>query len=200
MIFSKVKILIVIFVGLLLFNNIRLQNKVNKLDNQVAVAMNNAKAWESIANKNIDNARVLELTLNDFKQSNDSLIQVTKNQQKQLNIKDKQLRQVASTETVIRDTTKIIVKDTNFCVELKPNQLTTITVARKDSTLTHTMEILNHQDLFVYETKSYRRSYKNWFQRLLHFDFKRDKIQQYQIINSNDLIKVTDTRVIHISK
>ena len=153
MIFSKVKLAIAVIFSLLLFNNVRLAKKVNDLDKQVGIAMNNAQVWENIANQNRNEARLLELTVNDFKNSNDSLIKVARDQQKKLNIKDKQLRQVASTETVIRDTTVRIIpsKEKDFCVELKPNQLTTITVARKDSVFTHTMEILNHQDLFVYE-------------------------------------------------
>lgn len=202
MIISKVKIAMIVFIGALLFNNVRLQKKVNDLDEQVGIAMNNAKVWADIANQNRNEARILELKIEDFKNSNDSLIQVTRDQQKKLKIKDKQLRQVASNETVIRDTITQVLpsKEKDFCVELKPNQLTTITVARKDSIFTHTMEILNHQDLFIYEDKVYRRHYKNWFQRLLHFDFKKDKISKYQIVNSNDLIQVIDTRVIHISE
>ena len=156
MIFSKVKIAIAVIFSLLLFNNVRLAKKVNDLDKQVGIAMNNAQVWENIANQNRNEARLLELTVNDFKNSNDSLIKVARDQQKKLKIKDKQLRQVASTETVIRDTTVRIIpsKEKDFCVELKPNQLTTITVARKDSVFTHTMEILNHQDLFVYGSTS----------------------------------------------
>lgn len=200
MILTKVKIIVVSLMGILLFNNVRLQTKVNTLDKQVEIAMNNAKAWEQIANKTIDDNTVLELTLNDFKKSNDSLVNVNNLQRKQLRIKDEQLRQVIAVETVIRDTITSVIKDADFLVELKPNQLTTITVSRKDSILTHTMEILNHQDLYVYETKHYRRDYKNWFQRLMHFDFKKNKTIKYQIINSNDLIKTTGTRVINISK
>lgn len=202
MIFSKLKILAVIFVGLLLFNNFRLANKVNKLNEQVAVSMNNAQAWEDIANKSVEKSRVLQLTVEEFKQSNDSLIKVAKEQQKELKIKDKQLRQVSSVETAIRDTTvKIVpIENKDFAIELKPNQLTTINVTRKDSVLTHTMEILNHQDLFVYEEKVWRNQYKNFFQRLIHFDFKKDKISKYQIVNSNNLIKVLDTRIINISE
>ena len=123
MIFSKVKIAIAVIFSLLLFNNVRLAKKVNDLDKQVGIAMNNAQVWENIANQNRNEARLLELTVNDFKNSNDSLIKVARDQQKKLKIKDKQLRQVASTETVIRDTTVRIIpsKEKDFCVELKPN-------------------------------------------------------------------------------
>lgn len=202
MIISKVRIIVAVAICLLTLNNIRLVKKTKDLDKQVGIAMNNAQAWQDIANQNKNEARLLELNIEDFKNSNDSLIKIARDQQKKLNIKDKQLRQVASTETVIRDTTVQIIpsEERDFCIELKPNQLTTIKVARKDSVVTHTMEILNHQDLFIYEDKVYRRHYKNWFQRLIRFDFKKDKINKYQIVNSNNLIQVLDTRVIHISE
>lgn len=199
---SKIKVLIIIVFSLLFINNIRLQNKVNSLDKELARSMNNASTWENIANSNIDNNNTLELTIQEYKNSNDSLIKVINDQQEKLKIKDNQLYQIASTETVIRDTIveKIPINNTDFTIELKPNQLTTITVSRKDSIFTHTMEILNRQDLFIYTKKVYRNQYKNFFQRLIHFDFKKDKVNRYQIINSNDLIKVIDTRVINISE
>lgn len=199
---SKIKVLIIIAFGLLFINNIRLHNKVNLLDNELANALSNSKAWENIANSNNENNNTLELTIQEYKNSNDSLIRIINDQQEKLKIKDNQLRQVTSTETIIRDTIveKIPINDTNFTIELKPNQLTTITVSRKDSILTHTMEILNRQDLFIYTKKVYRNQYKNFFQRLIHLDFKKDKINRYQIVNSNDLIKVIDTRVINISE
>ena len=199
---SKIKVLIIIVFSLLFINNIRLQNKVKSLDKELARSMNNASTWENIANSNIDNSNTLELTIQEYKNSNDSLIKVINDQQEKLKIKDNQLYQIASTETVIRDTIveKIPINDTDFTIELKPNQLTTIAVSRKDSIFTHTMEILNRQDLFIYTKKVYRNQYKNFFQRLIHFDFKKDKVNRYQIINSNDLIKVIDTRVINISE
>ena len=199
---SKIKVLIIIAFSLLFINNIRLQNKVNSLDKELARSINNASTWENIANSNIDNNNTLKLTIQEYKNSNDSLIRIINDQQEKLKIKDNQLHQVTSTETVIRDTIveKIPINDTDFTIELKPNQLTTITVSRKDSILTHTMEILNRQDLFIYTKKVYRNQYKNFFQRLIHFDFKKDKINKYQIVNSNDLIKVIDTRVINISE
>ena len=199
---SKIKVLIIIAFSLLFINNIRLQNKVNSLDKELARSINNASTWENIANSNIDNNNTLKLTIQEYKNSNDSLIRIINDQQEKLKIKDNQLHQVTSTETIIRDTIveKIPINDTNFTIELKPNQLTTITVSRKDSILTHTMEILNRQDLFIYTKKVYRNQYKNFFQRLVHFDFKKDRINKYQIVNSNDLIKVIDTRVINISE
>ena len=42
---SKVKIALIVLIGLLLGNNIRLQKKVNTLDEQVATALNNTQTW-----------------------------------------------------------------------------------------------------------------------------------------------------------
>ena len=91
MIFSKVKLAIAVIFSLLLFNNVRLAKKVNDLDKQVGIAMNNAQVWENIANQNKNEARLLELTVNDFKNSNDSLIKVARDQQKKLKIKDNEI-------------------------------------------------------------------------------------------------------------
>ena len=128
-----------------------------------------------------------------------SKIQELRKQSKELKIKDKKLKEVASVETIISDTiTQEIPVDRNFTVELKPNQLTTIKIARIDSMITHVLDIKNRQDLFIYEEKVWRK--KGFFRRLFTLNFKKDIIPHYQIVNSNPLIQVTDTRVIKISK
>ena len=101
----------------------------------------------------------------------------------------------------MKDTTtvKIITKEVDFTKELKLNSLTTITVSRKDSILTTILDLKNQQILIVEEKKEYRNKYKNGWQRFWHFDWKKDKVQKYQIKNTNDLIKVTDTRVIKMA-
>ena len=101
----------------------------------------------------------------------------------------------------MKDTTtvKIITKEVDFTKELKLNSLTTITVSRKDSILTTILDLKNQQILIVEEKKEYRNKYKNGWQRFWHFDWKKDRVQKYQIKNTNDLIKVTDTRVIKMT-
>ena len=101
----------------------------------------------------------------------------------------------------MKDTTtvKIITKEVDFTKELKLNSLTTITVSRKDSILTTILDLKNQQILIVEEKKEYRNKYKNLWKRFWHFDWKKDRVQKYQIKNTNDLIKVTDTRVIKMT-
>lgn len=183
-------------------SNVYLKKKVDRLDNELGIAKSNIIQYENLVSQSKDNNRVLQLTIDDFRQSNDSLIQEIHKTKDLLKIKDKQLTQALSATTLLTDTiTKVIpAKEKDFSVELKPNQLTTIKISRVDSILTCIPEIYNRQDLFVYKKKVWRNRRKNWFQRLIHFDFKKDLIENYQIINTNELIQVVDTRVINISK
>jgi hypothetical protein len=91
---------------------------------------------------------------------------------------------------VIKHDTTVIVNDKDFDVVIKPNELTTIEIIKKDSLLNHKLDIQNDQALFITSKKVYRKEYKNWFRRLLHFDFKKRLVYEYQINNTNDLIRV----------
>lgn len=197
----KLKSILIGIIALLSIVSYNLYNKVNELDKQLSNALNNIQQYQSIVNEVQDENRVLQLTIDDFNLSKDSVLQELSITKDSLNIKNKELKQAMSATTLITDTIiQQIPIETNFNVELKPNQLTTIKISRVDSTITCIPEIYNHQDLFIYNKKVYRNRYKNWFQRLIHFDFKKDKIQRYQIVNSNNLLKVLDTRVVSISE
>lgn len=197
----KLKSILIGIIALLSIVSYNLYNKVNELDKQLSNALNNVQQYQSIVSEVQDENRVLQLTIDDFNLSKDSVLQELSITKDSLKIKDKELKQAISATTLITDTIiQQIPMETNFNVELKPNQLTTIKISRVDSTITCIPEIYNHQDLFIYNKKVYRNRYKNWFQRLIHFDFKKDKIQRYQIVNSNNLLKVLDTRVVSISE
>lgn len=201
MILMKLKSILIGVIALLSIVSYNLYNKVNELDKQLSNALNNVQQYQSIVSEVQDENRVLQLTIDDFNLSKDSILQELSLTKDSLNIKNKELKQAMSATTLITDTiVQQIPIETNFNVELKPNQLTTIKISRVDSILTCIPEIYNHQDLFIYNKKVYRNRYKNWFQRLIHFDFKKDKIQKYQIVNSNNLLKVLDTRVVSISE
>lgn len=194
----------VLFIAIITYfgiSNYILRSKINQLDKDLNNARNNVEAYQSILSKEKDENRVLKLNIEDFKHCNDSIINELSKVQDQLKIKDKKLKEVMSISTVLTDTiVKTIPVDRNFYVELQSNPLTTIKINRMDSVITCIPEIYNHQDLFIIENKVYRKKYKNLFQRLLHLDFKKDKIETYKIINSNGLMRVLDTRIIKITK
>lgn len=198
---NKIRALIVLVLIYFGISNYTLRNKLSKLDNELGISKSNVEYYQNALSNSKEQNRVLQLNINDFKSSNDSLINELNKTKDQLKIKDSSLKAVAGISTVFRDTiTDTISVDRDFYVELKSNELTTIKIKRKEGQITCIPEIFNHQDLFIIEEKVYRNKYKNWFQRLVHFDFKKDNIQNYKIINSNNCIQVLDTRIIKISQ
>ena len=57
------------------------------------------------------------------------------------------------------------------------------------------LDIKNTQYLYTYKTKEYKNK-KNFFKRLFTFDFKKVEKYKYKIINTNDLLKESDIRII----
>ena len=198
-IFTKLLLAAVIALGL---TCVWQGNKIKTQDARISQIYNNYKYYESQFNGTEKENRVLQLTVNELKLSKDSLVQAVNKAKKELKVKDQNLKEAHVINTEMKDTTtvKIITKEVDFTKELKLNSLTTITVSRKDSILTTILDLKNQQILIVEEKKEYRNKYKNGFVRFLHFDWKRDKVKKYSIINSNPLIKVTDTRVLEIPK
>ena len=192
------KLAVTIIIGLAAFCFYQ-SKKIQVLDERLGQVTNNYEYYQSLTSRLRDDNRTLQLKMVYLNNSNDSLLQTAKEVQKELKIKDKNLQQVQVINTEMKDTiTKIITKEVDFKEDLKLNPLTTITVERKDSILTAILDLRNSQVLFVEEKKEYRNKYKNWFQRLLKFDWKKDVIRNYQIYNSNELIKVTETRVVEL--
>ena len=174
-----------IFAAFVVLQHSQLVNKNKEIDRLNNNILYYQEQQDTLKNDN----RVLRLTIDEFKDSKDSIITQLNDVRKELKIKDKQLVQAQSqTQQIIVDTA-IIVKEDNFEKVIKPNELTSIIIAKTDSILTAKIDIKNTQTLFLSSKKEYKRQYKNWFRRLLKFDFKKQK-------NSNELIKVTDTKLI----
>lgn len=189
-------IVISILTAILFYQHDQLQKKNLEIDR----VTNNYEFYMKQTAESIQQNQVLQLTLNEYKETKDSLIQKIKATQKKLKIKEKELSQVQIQEQEIVHDTTVVVKSNDFEVEIKPNSLTSIIISRKDTLLKHHLDIRNSQTVFVGQKKIYRRQYKNWFQRLLHFDFKKKTIYKYQIDNSNKLIKIENTRIVELSK
>lgn len=189
-------IVITILTAILFYQHDQLQKKNLEIDR----VTNNYEFYMKQTAESIQQNQVLQLTLNEYKETKDSLIQKIKATQKKLKIKEKELSQVQIQEQEIVHDTTVVVKSNDFEVEIKPNSLTSIIISRKDTLLKHRLDIRNSQTVFVGQKKTYKRQYKNWFQRLLHFDFKKKTIYKYQIDNSNKLIKIENTRIVELSK
>lgn len=196
------KVVAVGLVSLLIATIFIQHNQLQKKNKEIDRITNNIRAYEEIASNAQDNNRVLQLTIEDLNHSKDSLIQQVNKVKKELKIKDKNLTETSVINAEINDSVKTVIKEKliDFNEELKLNDLTTIIVSRKDSILTAKIDIKNQQIIFIEDKKEYKRSYKNWLLRFFHFDFKKIHTKKYQIVNSNPLIKVTDTRIIELPK
>ena len=195
----------VVAVGLisLLIATIFIQhNQLQEKNAELNRATSNVRAYQDLVSNNQEHNRTLQLTIEELNHSNDSLLLQLKQTQKELKIKDKNLTDASVINTEIKDSVKTVIKKEaiDFKEELKLNPLTTIIVERKDSILTAKIDLKNQQTILIYKKKEYKNFYKNGWVRFWHFDWRRIRIKKYQVVNSNPLIKVTDTRVIEIGK
>lgn len=188
-------IIISIFTAIIFFQKNQLENKNAELDR----LQNNVLYYQEQNDSTVDKNRILQLTINELNNNKDSILVELNNTRKELKIKDKELQLAQSQTQEIKLDTTVIVKDDDFSYEIKPNNLTSLLVEKKDSILTAKLDIKNQQTLFISKKREYKNQYKNWFRRLLKFDFKKHNVYSYDIINSNDLITVTDTRVVQIA-
>lgn len=190
------KVLAVFIIGIFAAFVVLQHNQLKDKNKEIDRLNNNILYYQEQQDTLQNDNRVLRLTVDEFKDSKDSIVQQLNNVRKELNIKDKQLEQAQSqTQQIIVDTA-IVVKENNFKEVIRPNELTSIIIAKTDSILTAKIDIKNTQTLFLSSKKEYKRQYKNWFRRLLKFDFKKERVYRYTIKNSNELIKVTDTKLI----
>lgn len=190
------KVLAVFIIGIFAAFIVLQHNQLKDKNKEIDRLNNNILYYQEQQDTLQNNNRVLRLTVDEFKDSKDSIVSQLNNIRKELNIKDKQLEQAQSqTQQIIVDTA-IVVKQDNFKEVIRPNELTSIIIAKTDSILTAKIDIKNTQTLFLSSKKEYKRQYKNWFRRLLRFDFKKQRVYRYTIKNSNELIKVTDTKLI----
>lgn len=196
------KVVAVSFIMLLAAISFYMHNQLEYKDKQINALQNNIEFYQSVSENERSRNIVLQITVDELNQSKDSLLQQITKIQKQLDIKNKNLISTNVINTQIKDSIKTIIKpiDRDFIKELNLNQLTTIIVSRIDSTLSVKLDLQNQQILFIEDTKEYKKKYKNGFIRFLHLDWRKKHVRKYNIYNSNDLIKITDSRIVEIIK
>ena len=194
--FNVIAVVIIMMLTAFLFIQ---NNKLKYVNNKLDTVQNNYEYYMNKSSNVEQQNKVLQLIIDDYKETKDSLVTEIKTTQKKLEIKDKELRQAQLLKQQIKHDTTVVVKSNDFKLEIKPNNLTSIIINKKDSLLTHSLSIQNQQTLFITNKRIYRNKYKNWFTRLLHFDFKKKNNISYQIHNSNDLIEITDSRMIELN-
>lgn len=174
--------------------------KNNRLIESLKMAQNNVEAYRELVNNSRQADRVLQLAAEDFKRTNDKVIQRTKKVVDSIGVKPKQLKLTATaTQTV--DVKKVekhnlqLSKDTVYTDSIVYNPETKLYYTINKDSLSTTLSISNQLYLIVHQKKEYIRK-KSFIKRLFTFDFKRHNVVSYKFVNSNNLIQQDSVRVV----
>lgn len=192
-----------LFVGLLLAWNINLSTQNKKLSESLEMAQNNIEAYQGIVNNSQQANNVLVLDIKSLHEQNDKLLQQLDSVREELNIKPKQITTAATQNQVlyVKESKGVggdlleILKDTIYTDSLKYNDLTTVFYTIGRDTVDIGIDLKNTQYLYVYSTKEYKNK-KSFLKRLFTLDFKKIKKYKYEIVNTNDLLKSEDVRIV----
>ena len=188
-------------VGLLLLFSITTYKQNKKLSESLEMSQNNVEAYQELYNDSQQASNVLKLTVEQLQNSKDSVIQKLDSVRKELKIKPKQMK-TAATQTQVINVIKskgvkgdILVKDTIYTDSIQYNPLTTVHYTIGKDTVSIGLNVENTQYLYIYTTKEYKNK-KNFIKRLFTLDFKKVKKYKYKIVNTNDLLKNDDVRIV----
>ena len=188
-------------VGLLLLFSITTYKQNKKLSESLEMSQNNVEAYQELYNDSQQASNVLKLTVEQLQNSKDSVIQKLDSVRKELKIKPKQIK-TAATQTQVINVIKskgvkgdILVKDTIYTDSIQYNPLTTVHYTIGKDTVSIGLNVENTQYLYIYTTKEYKNK-KNFIKRLFTLDFKKIKKYKYKIVNTNDLLKNDDVRIV----
>lgn len=136
-------------------------------------------------------------------ESKDKLIQELDSVRNSQKIKKSQLTTAATqTQSILVNKSKgvrgnlvQILKDTIYTDSIKYNDLTNITYTIGKDTVNIKLDIKNTQFLYTYKTREYKNK-KSFLKRIFTLDFKKVDRYKYSIVNTNDLLKESDIRII----
>lgn len=175
-----------------------------KLSESLEQAQNNIEAYQDMINNSDSVNSVLQMDLKNLQNSNDKLIQQIDSVRKQSKIKKTSLASAATqTQAIIVNKSKeitgkdliTILKDTTYIDSIQYNKYTTVYYTIGKDTVNIGLNLKNTQYLYTYKQKEYKNK-KNFFKRLFTLDFKKVTRYKYKIINTNDLLKTSDVRII----
>ncbi len=188
-------------VGLLLCWGVILHNQNKKLSQSLETAQNNIEAYQGLLSDSQQASNVLKLTVEQLQNSKDSVLHKLDSVRKELKIKPKQLH-TAATQTQVLNVIgskgvggNIIVKDSIYTDSILYNPLTKVKYTIGNDTVNIAIDLQNEQYLYVYTKREYKNK-KNFFKRLFTLDFKKVTKYKYNIVNTNDLLKSKDVRIV----
>lgn len=178
-------------------------NKANRLSQELKMANNNIEAYQDALNGAQQASGVLRLDMKKIKDYNDELVQQLDSVRKTEKLKSKEI-QVAATQKQIINVNKskgvggdiiTILKDSLYKDSLQYNNLTKVYYTIGKDSVNIKLDVQNTQYLYVYKHREYKNK-KNFFKRLITFDWKKKDVYKYKIRNTNDILKEDSIRII----
>lgn len=178
-------------------------NKANRLSQELKMANNNIEAYQDALNGAQQASGVLRLDMKKLKDYNDKLVQQLDSVRKTKKLKSKEI-QVAATQKQIINVNKskgvvgniiTILKDSVYKDSLQYNNLTKVYYTIGKDSVNIKLDVQNTQYLYVYKHREYKNK-KNFFKRLITFDWKKKDVYKYKIHNTNDILKEDSIRII----
>lgn len=178
-------------------------NKANRLSQELKMANNNIEAYQDALSGAQQASGVLRLDMKKLKDYNDKLVQQLDSVRKTEKLKSKEI-QVAATQKQIINVNKskgvggdiiTILKDSVYKDSLQYNNLTKVYYTIGKDSVNIKLDVQNAQYLYVYKHREYKNK-KNFFKRLITFDWKKKDVYKYKIRNTNDILKEDSIRII----
>lgn len=204
---NNYKTLLNAIVGLLIAfcvaSGIFYHNKANSLSEELKMANNNIEAYQDALSGAQQASGVLRLDVKKLKDYNDKLVQQLDSVRKVEKLKSKEI-QVAATQKQIINVNKskgvggdiiTILKDSVYKDSLQYNDLTKVYYTIGKDSVNIKLDVQNTQYLYVYKHREYKNK-KNFFKRLITFDWKKKDVYKYIIHNTNDILKEDSIRII----
>lgn len=160
----------------------------------------------SLENSGREN-NVLRLTIEELKQDTTILGKGIRDYQKELKIKDRELKNILYIKSQIKTetTSKIdsvevqsLKNDIALNKILSPNQFTEIAVSVRDSLLKVDLNVEDRLFVYHYQKKLWREP--NFWKRLFLFRWDKRVENKYNLKNENQLIHIVETRFITIEE
>ena len=201
------KLLLNAILGLLtafcLASGIFYHNKANRLSEELKMANNNIEAYQDALYGSQQASGVLRLDVKKLSEYNDKLVQQIDSIRKIQKVKKNEI-QVAATQKQILNVNKskgvggdiiTIIKDSTYKDSLQYNPLTKVYYTIGKDSVNIKLDVQNTQYLYIYKHREYKNK-KNFFKRLITFDWKKKDVYKYKIHNTNDLLKEDSIKII----
>lgn len=174
-----------------------------KLSERLEIAQNNIQAYQGALNGSQQACNVLKLEVKELAEQNDKLLHKIDSVRKENKIKDKEIKTAATQTQIVyvnggKGVDEGVVNDTTYTDSIKYNDQTTAIYTLQKDSINIQLDIRNTQYLYTYKKKEYKHK-KSFIKRLFTLDFKKTTRYKYEIVNTNDLIKTSDVRVVEFN-